>query len=79
MANDAVRVMDYLDFAHSKTFFRSQRKLFFPGAQATHKPVMIHNNYHPDKHIRMLCYVERYFHGKPDACDHLPTGSEPGS
>ncbi len=32
-----------------------QRRAYFPGKDATGEtPVMIHMNYHPDKHTRML-------------------------
>mmetsp|Transcript_41612 Transcript_41612/g.69529 ORF Transcript_41612/g.69529 Transcript_41612/m.69529 type:complete len:430 (+) Transcript_41612:191-1480(+) len=78
-AQVSVRVMDYLLFANSKTFFRSERAKFFPGVRATTKPLMIHMNYHPDKHNRMLCIMERYFDNRADACDTLPQGSEVGT
>jgi hypothetical protein len=71
--------MDYLLFANSKTFFRSERAKFFPGVRATTRPLMIHMNYHPDKHNRMLCIMERYFDNRADACDTLPQGSEVGT
>jgi len=74
-----VRVMDYLQFANSKTFFRSERHHFFPGHTATMQPLMVHMNYHPDKHDRMLCIMARYFQGQLDACDKLPGGSEKGT
>ena len=35
---------------------------------------MIHMNYHPDKHKRMLCVWARYIEGKHDACDAFPAG-----
>lgn len=40
---------------------------------------MIHMNYHPDKHARMLCLIARYHEGNSDACDAMPGGSEPGT
>lgn len=43
------------------------------------QPVMIHVNYHPNKHERMLAIVDRYVNGKTDALDRFPGGSEPGS
>lgn len=38
---------------------------------------MVHFNYHPDKHVRMLCIMDRYMKGNVSACDHLPPGSKP--
>jgi arabinosyltransferase len=40
-----------------------------------HVPVMIHVNYHPDKHPRMLAIVERYVKGNMNALDRFPDGS----
>ena len=38
------------------------RHAFLPGSTATAaEPLMVHFNYHPDKHIRMLCIIDRYF------------------
>uniref|UniRef100_A0A6T0ADR2 Nucleotide-diphospho-sugar transferase domain-containing protein n=2 Tax=Emiliania huxleyi TaxID=2903 RepID=A0A6T0ADR2_EMIHU len=70
----AVRVMQYDQFMNSKVFFFSERRRFFPGRLTAEAdwPVMVHFNYHPDKHKRMLCVWERYVGGKPDACDSLP-------
>lgn len=69
-----VRVMQYDQFMNSKVFFFSERRRFFPGRLTAEAdwPVMVHFNYHPDKHKRMLCVWERYVGGKPDACDSLP-------
>ena len=80
----SIRILDYLRFVNSKTFFRSERRRFIPGREAAAGPeetlpVMVHMNYHPDKHKRMLCLIERYHEGKPEACDTMPGGSEPGS
>jgi len=76
----SLRVMDHLLWANSKTFFKSERARFFPGATASAPmPVMVHMNYHPDKHKRMVCVIDRYLHGKPDACDAFPGGSEKGT
>lgn len=36
-------------------------------------------NYHPDKHKRMLCLMDRYMNSKWNACDGFPGGSEPGT
>ena len=71
-----VRVMDYMQWVNSKVFFFSMRSSFFPG-RATPKeslPVMVHMNYHPDKHKRMLCVWDRYVEEKHDACDKFPAG-----
>ncbi|GFH10711.1 uncharacterized protein HaLaN_06073, partial [Haematococcus lacustris] len=60
-----LRVMDYTLFMNSKIFFRSRRKEYIPGATSkAPTPVMVHFNYHPDKHKRMLCIM--------DSC-HRPT------
>lgn len=77
----SVRIMDYLKFVNSKTFFKSSRGRFLPGASAAPEstPVMIHMNYHPDKHKRMLCLISRYHDGNVGACDAMPGGSEPGT
>jgi len=77
----SIRILDFLRFVNSKTFYRSERGRFIPGASAASDttPVMVHMNYHPDKHKRMLCLIARYHEGKVDACDHLPGGSEPGT
>ena len=77
----SIRILDYLKFANSKTFFRSERGRFIPGDKTAKSdtPVMIHMNYHPDKHKRMLCLIARYHEGKLNACDEFPGGSEPGT
>ena len=67
------RVMDFMDFMNSKTLFTIVRK---DQALKNHKPVMIHVNYHPDKHPRLLAVVERYVHGDMQALDRFPDGSE---
>lgn len=70
-----VRVMQYDLWINSKTFFFSERARYFPGKASTAPlPVMVHMNYHPDKHKRMLCVWERYVEGKRDACDNFPAG-----
>ncbi|KAG2499805.1 hypothetical protein HYH03_002101 [Edaphochlamys debaryana] len=75
-----LRIMDIDKFVNSKRFFRSNRHAYIPGASATAPvPVMVHFNYHPDKHKRMLCIMDRYFYDKKDACDAFPGGSEPGT
>eukprot|EP00898_Chlorokybus_atmophyticus_P007227 jgi/Chlat1/7505/Chrsp61S07005 len=77
----SLRVLDYMLFMNSKIYFRTLRGRFLPAATApeTQPPVMVHMNYHPDKHKRMLCLIDRYVHGKVDACDNFPGGSEPGT
>ncbi len=40
---------------------RSYRSAYIPGASATAEtPVLVHFNYHPDKHARMLCIMDRW-------------------
>lgn len=41
-----------------------------------HVPVMVHVNYHPDKHPRMLAIVKRYVDGDAKALTPFPSGSE---
>ncbi|KAJ9529018.1 hypothetical protein QJQ45_007084 [Haematococcus lacustris] len=54
-----LRVMDYTLFMNSKIFFRSRRTEYIPGATSkAPTPVMVHFNYHPDKHKRMLCIMD---------------------
>lgn len=54
--------------------------MYLPGATSTAPtPILVHFNYHPDKHKRMLCIMDRYFYGNVSACDDFPRGSEPGS
>lgn len=78
--NAHIRIMDYMLWVNSKVFFKSRRQLFLPGAKATaHTPIMVHFNYHPDKHARMLCVMDRYLDGKLSACDKFPGGSEPNT
>lgn len=74
----SLRILDYMKFVNSKIFFKSRRSQFLPGASSTAKePIMVHFNYHPDKHKRMLCIMDRYFKGNVSACDHFPVGSNP--
>jgi hypothetical protein len=74
----SLRVLDYMKWTNSKIFFKSRRAQFIPGSTSTaEEPLMVHFNYHPDKHKRMLCIMDRYFKGNKTACDHLPPGSDP--
>lgn len=41
-------------------------------------PVMVHVNYHPDKHSRMIA-IFKFYGGDRDALRSFPGGSEPGS
>lgn len=71
-----VRVMNIYQFMNSKVLFKEVRHK--PrGAQIP--PVMIHINYHPDKHVRMLAVVKYYVDGDDKALQPFPGGSEPGS
>lgn len=75
-----LRVMDIDLWLNSKIFFRSRRSRYLPGAKATMPtPILVHMNYHPDKHKRMLCLMDRYLYGKVSACDDMPGGSNPGT
>ena len=38
--------------------------------------MMIHVNYHPDKHERMKAIVQSYINGKQAALQPFPDGSE---
>ena len=58
--------------------FFSERRRFLPGRPTEDKdlPVMVHMNYHADKHKRMLCVWARYGpKGETGACDKFPEGS----
>ncbi|KAK9824345.1 hypothetical protein WJX72_009577 [[Myrmecia] bisecta] len=74
--NVSVRVMDIYKFMNSKVLFKTVR--FKPRADQV-KPVMVHINYHPDKHERMKAAAQYYLHGDDHALDRFPGGSEPGS
>ena len=74
----SVRVMDHLKWVNSKVYFFSERRRFLPGRPTEEKdlPVMVHMNYHADKHKRMLCVWARYgTKGEIGACDKFPEGS----
>jgi len=72
----AIRVMHYMEWVNSKVFFFSMRPRFFPGAPTPKEkqPVMVHMNYHPDKHKRMLFVWDRYVEGRHSACDAMKPG-----
>ncbi|GAX77314.1 hypothetical protein CEUSTIGMA_g4760.t1 [Chlamydomonas eustigma] len=72
-----VRVMDIDQFMNSKRLFKDIRKR--PKAQRPPKPIMVHVNYHPDKHERMRAVFKYYKDGDEHALDSFPGGSEPGS
>lgn len=74
-----VRVMYYTEWVNSKVFFYSERAKFFPGRapkSGADLPVMVHMNYHPDKHKRMLCVWDRYVEGRHAACDDMPPATK---
>lgn len=72
----SVRVMDIDLFMNSKHLFKIVRWL--PLADQP-DPVLVHMNYHPDKHQRMEAVVHRYVDGDTRALNSFPGGSEPGS
>ncbi|KAK9817003.1 hypothetical protein WJX72_008113 [[Myrmecia] bisecta] len=67
------RIMDFMLFMNSKVLFTKVRK---DRKFNAHRPVMIHVNYHPDKHARMKAIVRRFVAGDKHALDHFPDGSE---
>ncbi|GAV76790.1 Nucleotid_trans domain-containing protein [Cephalotus follicularis] len=67
------RTMDFYLFMNSKVLFKTVRK---DANLSKLKPVIIHVNYHPDKLPRMQAVVEFYVHGKQDALEHFPDGSD---
>jgi len=72
----SVRVMEINTFMNSKVLFKFWRHK--PHTQQQ-KPVMVHINYHPDKHNRMLAVIKYFFDSDPRALDKFPGGSEPGT
>lgn len=69
-----VRVLEIEKFMNSKVLFTRVRH----GDAATarrHPPTMLHVNYHPDKHPRMLAAVA-WYGGEEGALDAFPDGSE---
>lgn len=73
----SVRVMEIDKFMNSKRLFKDLRKR--PKAQQPPMPVMVHINYHPDKHERMKAVIEYYIKGNEHALDAFPGGSEKGT
>mmetsp|Transcript_23 Transcript_23/g.50 ORF Transcript_23/g.50 Transcript_23/m.50 type:complete len:368 (+) Transcript_23:166-1269(+) len=71
----SVRVLDIDMFMNSKRLFKDVR--YRP--QKPPKPVMVHVNYHPDKHARMKAVFAYYKHGDLHALDPFPGGSEQGT
>lgn len=69
----AKRTMDFYLFMNSKVLFKTIRK---DANLRKLKPVIVHVNYHPDKLPRMKAVVEFYVHGKQDALQSFPDGSE---
>jgi hypothetical protein len=72
----SVRVMEIDKFMNSKRLFKDIRHR--PKAQRPPLPVMVHINYHPDKHERLKAVV-KYYLGDDHALDKFPGGSEPGT
>ncbi len=71
-----VRIMNIYKFMNSKVLFKEVRQQ--PRSSQV-LPVMIHINYHPDKHARMLAVVKYYVDKDDHALEPFPGGSEPGS
>eukprot|EP00898_Chlorokybus_atmophyticus_P001143 jgi/Chlat1/2029/Chrsp159S02332 len=65
----SVRVMDITRFTNSRVMFKTLRY------QEHTTPVMVHMNYHPDKHERMKGVWRRYIDGDAHALDSFPDGS----
>lgn len=76
-AQVTVRVMDIHQFMNSKALFKFVR--YLPLDQQPPTPVMVHINYHPDKHERMKAVMRFYIKGDRLALNPFPGGSEPGS
>ncbi|KAK9916012.1 hypothetical protein WJX75_007235 [Coccomyxa subellipsoidea] len=67
------RIMDFMLFMNSKILFRQVRH---DARYESLRPVMIHVNYHPDKHARMLAVVDYYVNNRKSALQPFPDGSE---
>ncbi|GIL62084.1 hypothetical protein Vafri_16376 [Volvox africanus] len=73
----SVRVMDIDQFMNSKRLFKDIRHR--SKDQQPPLPVMVHINYHPDKHERLKAVIQYYIGGNEHALDSFPGGSEPGT
>jgi len=71
-----VRILNIYKFMNSKVLFKEVRH---QPRSSQDLPVMIHINYHPDKHARMLAVVKYYVDKDDHALEPFPGGSEPGS
>lgn len=72
-----VRVLSIFKFMNSKVLFKDVRHR--PKEQRMEMPVMVHINYHPDKHARMKAVFKYYLEHDEEALKPFPGGSEPGS
>jgi len=72
-----VRVMSIYKFMNSKVLFKDVRNR--PASNQPPMPVMVHINYHPDKHERMKAVFKYYLEGKKEDLMRFPGGSEPGT
>lgn len=73
----SVRVMNIYKFMNSKVLFKDVRHR--PPETRPPMPVMVHVNYHPDKHPRMQAVLKYYVHKDLHALDPFPGGSQPGT
>lgn len=73
----SVRVLEIDKFMNSKRLFKDIRKR--AKAQRPELPVMVHINYHPDKHERMKAVVKWYLEGDEEGIQKFPGGSEPNT
>lgn len=71
-----VRVMEIFKFMNSKILFKDIRHR--PKDSRPALPVMVHINYHPDKHERMKAVIQ-WYGGDEHALDQFPGGSEKGT
>ncbi|KAF6264156.1 nucleotide-diphospho-sugar transferase-domain-containing protein [Scenedesmus sp. NREL 46B-D3] len=71
-----VRVMSIYKFMNSKVLFKEVRH---KAAGSSAMPVMVHINYHPDKHDRMKAVFKYYLDKDLDALTPFPGGSEKGT
>eukprot|EP00882_Tetradesmus_deserticola_P013746 GHRQ01014596.1.p1 GENE.GHRQ01014596.1~~GHRQ01014596.1.p1 ORF type:complete len:291 (+),score=114.92 GHRQ01014596.1:606-1478(+) len=71
-----VRVMSIYKFMNSKVLFKDVRHT---PAGSTAMPVMVHINYHPDKHDRMKAVFKYYLDNDSNALAPFPGGSEKGT